>query len=173
MNRGVLYGIVLSVVFLLQPAAQAGKGGGPPLPPPRDVPGITAEDSFPNACVDCHIYMKEQDHDVRLSTSMKTWAGQVDPQVLQKARGVAPRGLQLRGTHPVAPGWFADIPASCLGCHGKTSARAPELGRLLHVLHLTGGADNPFMTIFQGECTHCHKFNPATGAWSIPSAPEK
>jgi hypothetical protein len=29
------------------------------------------------------------------------------------------------------------------------------------------------MTIFKGECTHCHKFKPDTGNWFMPSGGEK
>jgi len=29
------------------------------------------------------------------------------------------------------------------------------------------------MTLFQGECTHCHKLDAMTGKWSMPSGPEK
>jgi hypothetical protein len=47
-----------------------------------------------------------------------------------------------------------------------------EVARMAHPVHLTGGDENHFMTLFQGECTHCHKLDRATGAWSIPSAPE-
>ncbi len=27
-----------------------------------------------------------------------------------------------------------------------------------HVIHLAGGNENRFLTLFQGGCTHCHEF---------------
>jgi len=44
---------------------------------------------------------------------------------------------------------------------------------MLHALHLTGGKDNHFLTIFQGGCTNCHKFDAASARWTVPSGPEK
>jgi hypothetical protein len=43
---------------------------------------------------------------------------------------------------------------------------------MMHKIHLSGGEENRFLTVYQGECTHCHKFNVPTGLWSLPSAPE-
>jgi hypothetical protein len=58
-------------------------------------------------------------------------------------------------------------------CHSKRSKTAPPLAALLHLVHFTGGDENHFLTIFQGECTYCHKFDTKTGVWKIPSGPEK
>jgi hypothetical protein len=44
---------------------------------------------------------------------------------------------------------------------------------MMHVIHLTGGEENHFLTAYQGECTSCHKLNTTTGQWTTPSAPEK
>jgi hypothetical protein len=44
---------------------------------------------------------------------------------------------------------------------------------MVHLIHLTGGQENHYIAIFQGECTHCHKFNPNTGKWFLPSGTEK
>ena len=45
--------------------------------------------------------------------------------------------------------------------------------QLLHLVHLTGGTDNVFVTTFKGDCKHCHKLDAKTGAWSMPSGPEQ
>jgi hypothetical protein len=44
---------------------------------------------------------------------------------------------------------------------------------MMHAMHLTGGEKNPFLTMYQGECTLCHKLDGRTGAWTIPSGTEK
>jgi hypothetical protein len=38
---------------------------------------------------------------------------------------------------------------------------------------LTGGTNNVFVTTFKGDCTHCHKLDAKTGAWSMPSGAEQ
>ena len=151
----------------------AGKEGAPPPPPPRAIPGITAADPFQNACVDCHIARPEIDVDGRFATALASWGEAVRPDLLERAQAAAPRGVTLKGKHPPVQGALADIPRSCLACHGDTSTSAPPFSRLMHSVHLTGGEKNHFLTIFQGECTHCHKLDAVTGALSVPSGPEK
>ena len=154
-------------------APPGGPPGAPPAPPPaRKIPGINAEDPFPKACVSCHINMPEQKLDTRFSTLLKGWAEKVEPGLLEKAQGAAPAGVTLQGKHPAATSALKEIPAGCVKCHGETSKKAPPFTRMIHRIHLTGGDSNHFMTLFQGECTHCHKLDPNTGAWSVPSAPE-
>lgn len=143
------------------------------LPPGRKIPGLTIEDKFPNGCVDCHINMPDIKQDERISALMSKWNSHVEAKLLKKAQAIAPAGVTLKGIHPPAAGSLKNIPAACTACHGKTSRTAPPLAELLHVVHLTGGEDNHFLTIFQGECTHCHKMNATTGTWTMPSAPEK
>jgi hypothetical protein len=172
MNRGVVYLVLVSAMLFLVPAAK-GQGGAPPMPPARQVPGITAEDMFPRGCVDCHINRPDIGRDVRISTIMREWSREVEPKFLEKAQAAAPAGVKLVGKHPAGAEKITDIPAGCLECHGKSSQTAPSFSRMMHLYHLTGGDENPFLSVFQGECTHCHKLNQATGAWSIPSAPEK
>ncbi len=175
MNRKVLFAVLVVTVSFMLPvvAGQAEEGGGPPLPPARQVPGITADDMFPNACVDCHINMTDINLDVRLSSIFKRWTEKVEPKFVEKAQSAVPKGMKLKGKHPALNDGFKDIPATCLECHSKTSKQAPPFDKMMHGLHLTGGGENPFMTLFQGECTHCHKLNQSTGGMSIPSAPEK
>jgi len=151
----------------------AGKGGAPPPPPPRAIPGITAADPFRTACVDCHIARPEIAVDARFATALVRWGDAVRPDLLERAQAAAPPGVTLKGKHPPVQGALADIPRSCLACHGEASTSAPPFSRLMHSVHLTGGEKNHFLTIFQGECTHCHKLDAVTGALSVPSAPEK
>lgn len=146
----------------------------PPGPPvARKIPGITVPDAFPNACVDCHLNYVEQKMDVRFGTLMGQWAEAVDPKLLAQAQASAPNGLVLRGKHPAAPGVLTDIPRKCLACHAKGAKNAPAFAAMIHNIHFTGGQENHFLTLFQGECTHCHKIDSATGRSAIPSAPEK
>jgi len=171
-------GIALSVVLAAVPVPARAEGqvkSAAPLPPPpvRKIPGITAEDPHPRACVDCHVNYADMKLDTRFSTLMKGWNEKVEPKLLAKAQASAPQGLALKGRHPQAAGVLADIPAKCLVCHGRTSKMAPPFAGMIHRIHLTGGEENHFLTVFQGECTHCHKLDLVTGRWSIPSGPEK
>ena len=86
---------------------------------------------------------------------------------------VATARARIDGRHPRAGDSLADIPNACLECHGRDAEEAPPFARLLHAIHLTGGAESVFMTVYQGECTHCHKLDPASGAWSLASGPER
>jgi cytochrome c553 len=140
-------------------------------PPVRAIPGITADDPFPQACVSCHVVLPDG-MDVRLSALMKPWMDRVDTLLLAAAQSAAPAGLTLTGKHPDASAALADIPAGCLACHGKNATLAPPFTRLIHRIHLTGGNTNLFVSMFQGECTYCHKLDKRSGAWSIPSGPE-
>lgn len=176
MNKAVLF--ALSPILVLIPLTfSLGEEPNDPdqnkLPPARKIPGLTAEDKFPRGCVDCHINMPERNQDERISTLMSKWNKKVEPELLEKAQAVAPAGMTLKGVHPKVPVSLKNIPAGCLPCHGKTSKIAPPLAQLVHTIHLSGGEDNHFLTIFQGECTHCHKLERKTASWSIPSGPEK
>jgi hypothetical protein len=142
-------------------------------PPARKIPGVTAKDLFPRACVDCHINYVDMNLDTRFSTLLNRWREKPEPGLLAKAEASAPQGMTLKGKHPEAAGALKDIPAKCLACHGKGSKTAPPFANLIHSIHLTGGEENHFLTVFQGECTHCHKLNQKTGHWTIPSAPER
>ena len=162
-------GIILAIGLLSTPSAVAQQREDPPT---RSIPGITAEDSHPRACVDCHIVYEDQNLDVRLSTLLKQWTVQVEPDLLQIAQSVSPRGVTLVGKHPSASYALSNMPSSCKACHSKTEDDEIPLGPMVHLIHLTGGESNPFLTVFQGECTHCHKLDVSTGEWSIPSGPE-
>jgi hypothetical protein len=135
------------------------------------IPGLTTDDPFPHACVDCHVLLP--DHDQRLSTLLEAWRQQVPPALLTKAQAAAPEGKELRGKHPGIPSSvWQDVPNACAKCHKADSKVAPPLPRLVHLIHLTGGSENDFLTEFQGQCTYCHKLD-AEGNWHVPSGPEK
>ena len=141
-------------------------------PAARKIPGINVADPYPKACVDCHV--NKPPMDMRLGTLMQQWmAGKVDPALLAIVQGSAPAGLKLKGKHPDAADALEDVPAACAECHTDDSKKAPPLAGMVHRIHLVGGDKNHFVTDYQGECTYCHKLNAATGAWSMPSGPEK
>ena len=142
-------------------------------PAPRAIPGVTAPDQFARGCVDCHINRPDAPGDTRLSTVMKRWYTKVDTSIVAKVKGAAPKTLTLKGKHPLAQGALRDIPTGCLTCHRTGSTIAPSLEQMAHLIHLTSGPGARFLTEFQGECSHCHKLNAATGKWSMPSGPEK
>ena len=167
---GILLAVSLTAVLAQGQAKEQPKQA---LPPARKIPGITAPDPHPHACVDCHINYPEMNLDARFSTQMAQWNEKVEPGLLAKAQASAPEGMILQGRHPNVPGVFYDIPASCLVCHRKDSPVSPPFAQMIHSIHLTGGNENHFLTIYQGECTHCHKLDLSTGRWTIPSAPEK
>jgi hypothetical protein len=172
--RYVLFFMILvSALFTFSASAHSEGEGEMKLPPARKIPGLTADDKFPLGCVDCHINMPDINKDERISTLMSKWNKKVESKLFVKAQAVAPAGVTLKGIHPMVPASVKNIPNSCSACHSKTSKTAPPLANLLHIIHLSGGEENHFLTIFQGECTYCHKMDPKTGTWSIPSGPEK
>lgn len=132
-----------------------------------------AVDAYPNACIDCHVVYKDKGLDERFSVALKQWTtGKVDPGLLAKAKASAPAGLVLKGKHPAAEDSLEDIPGACLDCHSSGSKKAPPFSRLIHLIHLTG-AKNSYVTNFKSDCMHCHKLDPQTGEWSLPSGAEK
>jgi len=153
--------------------AQNAPSQQPEMPPARAIPGITADDPYPRACVDCHINYVAMNRDTRLSTLIAQWTEGVSPELLEITRAVAGSNVQLKGVHPrVRDAVLRDIPDSCLSCHEHNARHTPPLVPLLHAIHLGGGGEAVFLRMFQGECTHCHKWNRTTGEWQIPSGPE-
>lgn len=167
-NPGHLFVLLAVLVIVLLPTAPAGtQTGGKPA----QIPGITAKDTFPGACVDCHA--KTAEGDMRLSVQMAAWHQSVDAALLARVKAAAPAGATLRGKHPGAAESFANIPNGCsVKCHKADSKLAPPMAQMMHVIHLRGGADNLFLTKFDGQCAHCHKLD-AKGDWTVPSGPEK
>jgi cytochrome c553 len=136
--------------------------------------GYAAGDPFPNACVSCHTVDKAKGADHRLSVALAEWsAGKVDAKLLAQSKASAPAGVAIKGKHPAAEDSLEDIPGACLDCHDSGSKKAPPFSRLMHLVHLTGGTDNVFVTTFKGDCRNCHKLNEKTGEWSIPGGSEQ
>jgi hypothetical protein len=161
---------VLSLVLLV--AAGAVPAAEPKGPPTRQIPGLTAPDQFPRGCVDCHVVLPDSKMDMRLSTLMAQWQEKVDEALLERVRAYTPKEVALKGRHPKVTVAGVEVPKACLGCHTRTSKVAPPLAPMLHGLHLVGGEKNHFLTVFQGECTHCHRLDTATGNWTLKSGAE-
>lgn len=169
---------VLPFVVCLSLTMPVARADGPasadrPPPPARAIPALNAPDSHAGGCVSCHIDMPEIGVDARLSTAMERWTESVGPELMAKVRGTLSTGATLKGRHPSATKSLEDIPAACIKCHSRSSKAAPPFSRMVHVIHLTGGDQNHFMTLFQGECTHCHKLDLETGEWSMPGGRQK
>lgn len=147
-------------------------GGGPEMPPPRAIPGLTTEDRFPGGCVDCHVNDVETGMDHRLSTLLTRWNEAVEPEVLEFARSVSGPAVILEGSHPRVPAARMEIPGDCLVCHESGLDDVVPLAPFLHKVHLAGGEQSVFLRIFQGECTHCHKLDVQSGQWRIPDRSE-
>ena len=174
MKKSILhYFVVMTVVMLvLFPTISMAENDNMQSPSAENVPGLMMEDKFPKGCVDCHINMPDAKQDMRLSTMISRWTKSVGEKLLKKAQEVSPN-IKLQGVHPPIPDSFMDIPHSCTECHTKTSETAPPFTALIHAIHISKKDGNLFMTVYKGECTHCHKINFKTGAWAMPSGPEK
>jgi len=154
----------LGSLLLVMAAAQV-------LVPP---PGARAQakDAFPNGCVDCHTSTSKAG-DTRLSVHLKEWMNAVPPALLEKTKRSVTDASKIKGKHPAVPKASAGIPQGCMTtCHRRGSTVAPPFATLMHSVHLTG-SPNQFVTQFQGQCTHCHKMDPISGAWRIPGGAEK
>lgn len=119
-----------------------------------EIPGITVDDVKADGCVDCH-YKESDEKDYRLSTSLKE--------------------LSEQGKHPDVSAMVNTIPDDCVMCHSEQMAEGmgtEALGPMMHKIHLVGGADNYFITGYEGQCTHCHALDMETGGFSIKSGEE-
>lgn len=133
------------------------------------IPGITVEDTRPNGCVDCHQKDGDQSHP-SLTLLIQEWTEEVSSELVEKAQAAASSEVTFKGKHPDVGAMISTIPEDCLTCHSKQSAKmigAPELGRLTHLIHLVGGAENDFITGYQGQCVQCHALDKETGEWTI------
>jgi hypothetical protein len=157
--------ILVLMLVVIGPAAL----GAPPAVP--QIPGITAKDQFPGACVDCHVKTPDG-RDMRISALLAKWNGKADAKRLATMQGFSGKGMTLKGKHPPV-GALKDVPASCMKCHSAASKAIPPLAPLLHGIHFGRGDQSEFVTHFQGSCTHCHKLNKTTGKWTLPSGMEK
>ena len=158
--------------LLLLGLTEFAQGSDNVLPPAAEMSGLNVEASFPRGCVDCHVNMPERNQDERLSSIMSSWALQVPPELLEKARSVVRNGEALKGRHPKSDKMFQAIPGNCVDCHEHGSGSVVPFIPLIHLIHLSGGEENHYLKIFRGQCTHCHKLDPNTGRMKVPSAPE-
>ena len=133
---------------------------------------ISAKDAYPNGCVDCHV--AGAGGDMRMSALMAKWTSAASPALVEKSKAASADPAKIKGKHPPMPNVKANVPQTCLvACHKKGSTIAPPFAQLMHTIHLVGGSQNRFLTANRGDCTHCHKMDPKTGGWRIPSGPEK
>ena len=167
-SRLLMLTLLVAFAFISQAISQEPKAPTEP----RKIPGITDKDIFTNSCVSCHKNYPDMKYDARLSTVLAAWKEKVTPEILAKAQSIAPEGITLKGKHPYIAKTDDNIPEACNKCHGKTMKTAFTLSKLIHVIHLTGGKDNHFLTMFNGECTHCHKLDLKTGSWSVMNGKE-
>jgi hypothetical protein len=165
MNDRIAIGSLVAVLVALTPATGAGQATG-------QGSRSTTKDAFPNGCISCHT-STSKDGDTRMSALMMKWTVAVDPPLMARARASATVPEKVKGKHPPVAKAGANIPQGCLSaCHKKGSMIAPAFAMLMHNVHLTG-AQNRFVALFQGECTHCHKLDQKTGALTMPSGAEK
>ncbi len=174
--------VVVVGVLVLFGASQGEAQEQPQLPPPppaRKIPGINAEDPAPNGCVSCHTYDPKLKMDSRFSTWLPAWHEKGAPErLVDKAKRAAPKGMKIEGRHPKLKVDLttARIPDTCLECHSRTpkdkKMAGPPFAQLIHLVHLTGGEKNHFMTYYQGECTACHKLDQKSGQWGQGSGTE-
>ncbi len=159
---------VLSISALLALVAASGYSADPA--PTHKIPGINADDPHAQACVDCHV--KTDAADMRFSALMAKWIAGADPKLVAYAKAVAPDSTKITGKHPTTSK-FTNIPDRCFNCHSATSKDAPPFSGLMHLVHLSGGDQNAFVSKYGGDCTNCHKLDLKTGKWAIPSGDEK
>lgn len=143
-----------------------------PAPAARAIPGITAPDPHPAGCVDCHVSYPDLGMDARISVLMNGGGRRDDSVFMARLQALAPEGVTFKGRHPRVDSAYENIPAACIECHSDPSVRAPSFGALMHVIHLGGVKDGHFLSVFQGECTHCHKLDMSVGTVEMPSGPE-
>jgi cytochrome c553 len=133
-----------------------------------DIPGITVEDTMPNGCVDCH--RRDGSESSPLKLLIKEWTKEVSSELLEKAQAAAPAGVELKGKHADTVAMTNTVPKDCLVCHSEEMSKAlgaPELARLMHLIHLVGGEENEFISEYEGQCVHCHTLNKETGELTI------
>lgn len=139
-NRTVVALLIAGLMLSSVVAALAAEQGKVP-----EIPGITAKDTTPNGCSDCHRKVSP-DRDYSLAAEIAA--------------------MVKAGTHPKVPDrMLQDLPKQCVTCH-KPDSKHP-FGAVLHKAHLVGGADNHFITHYQGQCTYCHSLDPQTGSIKV------
>jgi len=144
------------------------------------IPGITAEDTWPNGCVNCHKGVGDPaEPQTKLSIKLKEWAKGAPAELVELLQKAAPEGVTLTGRHPEVDVSTAEIPSTCYACHaldketGKARyPSAPLFPRGLHLVHFNGREKSEFVTEFGGWCTACHKLDFDTGEWTMKQGKE-
>jgi hypothetical protein len=111
------------------------------------LPGILADDAYPNGCVSCH---KNDADAVPLKLNL----------MLARIQG-----------HPKVDAIVKTAPKDCGMCH-KAGAKMGDLSPVVHKAHFAKKADSQFIKLFQGSCLHCHTMNLAGGMVTIKSGPK-
>lgn len=156
----------LSVCLLSAEEHRRERPTGPPIP------GLTAPDTMPNGCVDCHKTFPDRNKDERLTTELEKWSRGVHGHLLELAQAAVPEGVTLKGKHPDVKALIKVIPDDCLMCHRAGGKNVPAFETLIHGIHLAG-RENHFVTRAGGHCTHCHKLDKKTGKLSLGSGKEE
>ena len=135
-GRATVLLVIAGMVLGSFVAAMAAEQGKVPA-----IPGITTKDTTPNGCNDCHRKVSaERDHSLAAEIA----------------------AMVKEGRHPRVPDrMLQDLPKQCVTCH-KPDSKYP-MGAVMHKAHLVGGADNHFITNYQGQCMYCHSLDPKTG----------
>jgi hypothetical protein len=149
----------------------------PPPPPAPQIPGITASDTHPNGCVDCHKPRLDIQRDYRLSTAIDEWTkGKIETDFVNIAKAVWPKA-KITGKHPEVKDILsgAKIPQTCQGCHANDSDQ--PLAPAIHLIHLSllpefTGTNTPFVSFYGGFCTNCHTLGERDGVIRIKSGNE-
>lgn len=173
LKRGVTFAVALALALAV--------GSGIAVFTQEDevpaIPGVTVKDEHPNGCVDCHRKRPDIDQDFRLSVQIEEWATEGVPEDFFKLIQAAWPDADLQGKHPDVAGMIAsqEIPTICMNCHSADSNM--PLSRDLHTAHFHGGAENHFITGYQGRCTQCHQLNldvenPPIGTMTIKTGKE-
>ncbi len=173
MSRKFLIPLIAGVLFITGITMVSAQTTKTKLP---IIPGVTATDTHPNGCIDCHRNIPNV-ADYSLSHAISEWAAKGTPkEIMDRAKSAWPKA-NLSGKHPNVVGMIKSkgIPASCFVCHDSDNSDKP-LYRVLHTIHYTGGADNHFITKYNGSCTNCHNINlknPPTGTMEVKEGKEK
>lgn len=105
--------------------------------------GASADDVYPDGCISCHV---------------GTEAVDFPPMRLDLLLASIGHGKGGQRT--------LEIPTGCQRCHAPDDdGTATPLGKIVHVIHFRDPAENPFLTKSGGDCSFCHRMDPAN--WEV------
>jgi len=111
------------------------------------LPGINAEDKYPNGCVSCHVDAGGG-NDYRINVELKKVTD-----------------------HPDVGAMMNTLPKDCSMCHKEGGAASP-LNTITHKQHYANPGENHFVTEYDGACLACHALDLSTGAMTIKNGPK-